>query len=324
MKTLYGTIAFAVLGATLFSATGCKVEDCPDSEKKGGVCVVGKSLTKFNGTPSSNTVDYQAGTPLSIEGVYGNINVTSGAAAGKVEVTFEPFDYEGHDEKDLATRQMNDNLKMNTDLTGGVHVTAVRTGDTTNGLGANITVKLPADFDGSISVYNHGNGPLNEFDLNVGFVGKSTSVSITNDSGIGDCKIQGAATVTDTKATCGDLITVLDVSDNVNITKKGLSAGSDATVVLRMASIAATAAGGSIVTEDGSIDATFPATGTYAIQAFSPTQGIVTEGTPPASCTVETAAPGSKTITCGAATPLYKVTAGQDGLGDSNINLSYK
>ena len=323
MKTLYGTIAFAVLGATLFSATGCKVA-CKDNETDNGGTCIAKSLTKFNGTPSSSTVDYQAGTPLSIEGVYGNINVESGAAAGKIEVTFEPFDYEGHDEKDLAVRQMNENLAMNTDLTGGVHVTAARTGDTSNGLGADITVKLPADFDGNITVYNHGNGPLNEFDLHVDFVGKSKSVSITNDSGIGDCKIQGAATVTDTKATCGDLITVLDVSDNVNINKVGLSPGDEATVVLRMASIAATATGGTILTEDGSIDATFPATGTYAIQAFSPTQGTVTEGTPPASCTVETAAPGSKTITCGAATPLYKVTAGQDGLGDSNITLSYK
>jgi hypothetical protein len=269
-------------------------------------------------------VDYTAGQDLEIDTVYGNISVTSGAAAGKVEVVFHPFDYEGHDEKDLAVRHMNENLVLGADTKNGVQIKASRSGSPGNGLGASISVKLPPEFDGKITAHN-GDGPLNEFDIDIGWVGKSTSVSVSTDSELGNCTVQGAATVTNTTANCGHQIKVLDVSDNVTASNKFTAhAGTDAVIVVRIASISATATGGSITSQDGAIDATFPATGTYAIQAFSPHAGVVHEGTLPTGCTKEEAAPGSKTITCGGATPLYKLTAGNDSLGEGDIHLSYK
>lgn len=306
MKTLNSILAFAALGAALLSTTGCKV--------------AAKSASKFVGTPVTKTVDYQKGGELTIDGVYGDIAVSSGAAAGKVEVTFQPFAYEGYDDEDKAVRAMNEGLVLNVDLTGGVHVTASRN-SSGNGLGSGISVKLPAEFDGKISVHNRGEGALNEFDSSVDWVGAAPSVSIINDQDLGSCRVKGAPTVTSTTVTCGE-IEVTNVSDNVNLTQKGL--GTDASIVLTLAGISATATGGSVTTNDGSIDATFPATGTYAIEAWAkPSNGVVS-GTPPASCTTQETSAGSKTFTCGGATPLYKLTAGEDSVGDSNINLSFK
>jgi hypothetical protein len=148
-------------------------------------------------------------------------------------------------------------------------------------------------------------------------------VTIKNDV-LGSCTLAGAPSVTTTNVTCDGTTKVFNVSDNVTIHTTGLE--TDNAVELSIASISDTATGGTIDSEDGSIVLTLPSAGNYSVAAQSPTQGTVDFGTAPAGCNVQTAgdAGNSATLTCNSAGANYAVTAGTDGLGDSNIVASYK
>ncbi|MFO0566435.1 MAG: hypothetical protein U0263_12270 [Polyangiaceae bacterium] len=325
MKRIFGAFTLALMGATLVSASGCKLV-CKENEQKNGSECIGKSLTKFNGTEVSKTVDYQPGGTFSVSATYGNIKIQSGAPAGKVVVVFQPFDYEGYDEKDLATRQMNENLSLNVAEGANVNITAQRTGETTNGLGTSIVVQLPPEFDSSITIVNDGKGPLNEFDVDVSGVGASKSVNLTNHSDLGKCTVSGAASVVNTNVTCHREVTVTGVSDDVNISTEGAGMD-DPSVVVRIASISGSAKGGTIeVTDQGSIDATFPASGDFSVHGSAP-KGAVDVGAPPASCTATETSSVDKTVACGGGGPSYTVrTAGENGTVflEGNVKLSYK
>ena len=324
MRTAFVSLTFLTLGVALF-AGGCK-NTCSETDK-GSQCT-SKSVTNFVGTPVDQDLDY-AGGDLTVDSVYGNVTIQEGGVAGKVHVTFQPFDYEGYDEKDLATRQMNTDLDLNTNLTGGVNVTTGRH-DSTNGLGANISITIPNDFSGIINVHNRGSGPLggknHEFDVSVLGVGQATSVTVNNDSDLGDTDVEGKPSVTSTTVNAHEAVTVKNVADNVNISTDGTGLG-DPGVILSIASISAGAAGGTITSQEGGITATFPATGNYSIQASAP-NGAVTEGTVPSGCNVQTAAATAKTVTCGATLgPNYKLTTNgknDDVFREGDILLSYK
>jgi len=331
MKHFFGTFALGLMGFTLLAVNGCKLSDCGKDEKEGsdGVCLQGKSLTKFDGTDVSKTVDYQAGGSLTVATAYGNVTIEGGAPAGKVEVIFKPFDFEAYDEKDLATRQMNENLVLTIKDGANIDVSAGRQGDPTNGLGASVTVKLPPEFDGNITIQNDGDGPLandGEFDVNVNAVAKAKTVTLNNKASLGDCSVSGAATVVSTGVTCHGKVSVVGVSDDVNITTDG-EGMDDPSVVLRVASVSAGAKGGKIrVNDEGSIDATFPASGNYSVHASAPL-GAVDTGAPPASCTVSESAAADKTVACGSGGPAYDLfTNGTNGevFLEGNVKLSYK
>lgn len=319
MKTIaFRTLGLLSLGLSLLSATtACEVACSEDEESRGGVCVA-KSLTRYNGTPVSQSAAWSTGGSLTIDGVYGDITVAKGTA-DTVDVTFEPFSYRAHDAQDAAVREMNENLVL--EITDGTNVT-VKTGRNggSNGLGAKITVLLPAAFDGAVTVTNQGNGPINPGDVKLDFVGTAPSVTLTNKE-LGNCKLQGSATVTTTNVSCDGEVTVLDVADNVTINATGLN--TDAAVTLRLASVSDTATGGSITSEDGHILLTLPSTGNYSVQATSPKEGTVDFGTPPAACNVAEASAASKTLTCSAGGANYVVTAGTDSLGESSVVANY-
>ncbi|MBI3204376.1 MAG: hypothetical protein HYZ29_22765 [Myxococcales bacterium] len=273
MKHFFGTLALGLMTFTLVGTSGCKLSECGADEQEGsdGACIQGKSLSKFDGTDVSKTVDYQAGGSVTISTVYGNVTIEGGAPAGKVEVIFKPFDFEAYDEKELATRQMNENLNLHIQDGANIDVTAARKGSPSNGLGTSITVKLPPEFDGNLTVMNHGDGPLandGEFDVEVNAVASAKTVTVTNEASLGDCTVNGGASVVSTGVTCRDDVMVHGVSDDVNIS-------TEKDVMLSVGKVSPSAKGGKVaVSGSGNIEATFPAGCTTA--EVSPTNKKVT------------------------------------------------
>jgi hypothetical protein len=327
MKTVFHAMALVALGATFLASSGCKLVCKENEEEKGGQCI-GKSLTRFEGTSDTKSVPFSSGQTVAVKGLFGHVHVVKGSTAGNITVTFSPFDYEGYDEKDLATRQMSEGLNPHIDSGADIVVQVERVGSTTSGLGCDVTLELPPDFDGGLVLDNAGLGTLashNEFDVTADYVASATNVRINANSKLSDCYLQGADTVKSTTVTCGDVITVLDVADEVNITSQSNGNFDDPSVVLRVSSVAAGAKGGSIVTPEGGISATFPSTGDYAVQAYAP-NGAVDMGSPPASCNVQEAGTGSKTLTCGGGSPIFKLqTDGENAtFQKGQITVAYK
>ena len=316
--------AFAA-SASLFTTSGCQVGCIEDGS---GTTCTAKSLERFDGPPPPvQALDHAPGAPVTIDVLYGNVFVQR-SASGKVEAQFAPFVYAGHGEKAYADQQLSQNLRVSAAAAGGVVVSVRREGGS-NGLGSDAIVRIPDNFDGPINIVNHGGGPLNHFDVRVEFVGRASAISVTNNSQLGSCWVQGAPSVRSTTVQCGEEISVFDVSDEVNINnvEKRHDAQTPA-VTLRLAGVSPGSRGGRVTTASGAIAATFPAAGGYVIAAKSPVKGQVSEGAAPASCTKEAANPAAKTIKCGNG-PVYELTAGAtpDYIGapsDSNVLLEYR
>lgn len=311
MKKFLGSVALALLGGViLLSVPGCKTE-CGEDEESGASGCAAKSLTRFNGTPvTPAAVDYNVGDDITIEAAYGDVKVVQGNAT-QFEVTFEPFDYEGYDEKDLAVRQMNENLDLSIQ---GSTIKAVRKGDTTNGLGAHITVKLPTNFNGKLTIMNHCDGPLNHFESDIDYAASATAIDVTGEGALSECHVDGSPTVINTRIDCGDDVKLLNVSDNINVTVREGTGFDEPIATISLAGISDTATGGTINVADGPIDITFPGSSDYSILANAPT-GSVNSGTVPTGCVENAASEQSKGYTCGAGGPTYNITT--NGENDS-------
>jgi hypothetical protein len=318
-------ITIFAASASLLTTPGCQVGCIEDGS---GTTCTAKSLERFDGAPPPVTqLDRAPGAPVTIDVLYGNVLVQR-SASGKVEAQFAPFVYAGHGEKAYADQQLSQNLRTSATAAGGVVVSVRREGGS-NGLGANTVVRLPDDFDGPLNIVNHGGGPLNHFDVRVEFVARASAITVTNNSQLGRCWVQGAPSVRSTTVQCGEEISVFDVSDEVNI--NNLEKRHDAqtpAITLRLAGVAPGSRGGRVVSASGAIVATFPGAGGYVISAKSPVKGQVSEGAAPANCAKEVAGPAAKTIRCGNG-PVYEVTAGAtpDYIGppsDSNVMLEYR
>jgi len=303
MKTLENLALVVALSATTWGCATTCYEDAT------GTHCTAKSLARFDGAPAApQAFDRAPGAPITVDVLYGNVSVER-SNSGKVEVQFFPFAYAGHDEQPLAQKMMAENLRVSATAAGGVVASVSRQGGS-NGVGANVVVRVPDSFDGPLNVVNRGGGPLNEFNVKVDFVGRATAVSINNQSLLGGCFLRGAPTVRSTTVDCGAEIGVYDVSDAVNITHRDTSRdGPSPAVTLRLAPMPAGSRGGRVTTASGSIAATFPATGGFAVAAKSPVRGGVQEGALPAGCVKQEASPSAKTITCGQG-PSYELTAG--------------
>ncbi|HEY6559201.1 MAG TPA: hypothetical protein VI072_18080 [Polyangiaceae bacterium] len=311
----------ALSGAVLGCQVGC-IED------GSGTTCSAKSLERFDGAPPPVQVfDRVPGAPVTIDVMYGNA-VVQRSTSGKIEVQFAPFVYAGYGERARADQQLSQNLRATATTGTGVVATVRREGGS-NGLGANVLVRLPDDFDGPIKIVNRGNGPLNHFDVKVEFVARASAITVTNDSQLGSCWIQGAPSVRNTTVQCGEDISVFDVSDQVSIENVEKRHDEDTpAVTLRLARVSPGSPGGRISSASGAIAATFPSAGGYVIDAKVPVKGVVQEGTLPQSCVKEEAGPAQKTIRCGQG-PTYELTAGAapDYIGqpsDSNVTLEYR
>jgi hypothetical protein len=309
----------------LAAAPGCQVGCVEDGS---GTTCSAKSLERFDAAPPAPQLfDRVAGAPVTIDVLYGNV-VVQRSGSGKIEVQFAPFVYAGYGERARADQQLSQNLRASATAAPGVVVSVRREGGT-NGLGADALVRLPDDFDGPLTIVNHGDGPMNQFDVKVESVGRASAISVTNHSQLGSCWIHGAPSVRNTTVRCGEDITVFDVSDSVTIENVEKRHDDETpAVTLRLAGISPGSRGGRVVTASGTISASFPGAGGYVIAAKSPTKGAVREGALPQSCLKEEAGPGEKTIRCGNG-PIYELTAGAtpDYIGapsDSNVLLEYR
>ena len=330
MKTALGWLALTTAIALVPLTSGCEVSDCDEEtgaeQNNDGACVQAESLTRYVGDPIVKSSSYTAGASLSVEGHFGEVKVIGGAASDEVKVTFELFSYRGHTKEVEAREDIANHLKtdVTTDAAGAVLVKTWKEGESGSSLGANMVIELPTNFSGLLKVINYGNGNVathREFDIDLDTVGGATSLDVHADSDLSDCFIDAAPSVTDSKVNCGGFVRLLNVSDNVFITTRSGTVIDDA-VQLKLASVA-DGSSGEINTVDGTVAATFPLGGSYSIQAFSPEEGTVSVD-PATGCETQEAAPGSKTVTCGSGGPLYKITAGTDSLGESNINLKFE
>jgi hypothetical protein len=213
---------------------------------------------------------------------------------------------------------MEDNLVLSAEAVDGVTISAARDGGS-DGLGAHIRVELPPSFDGKLSVFNEGASSVNPGNIDVEFAGSSAQVSLEN-AGIGRCTVLGSSSLVDTTVRCGGSVDVSGVADDVNIETTGLSTAT--AVSLQLVLISANASGGSVVSRDGDLVLSLPKAGSYSVLASSPIEGEVDVGAPPSGCVVATAEPFG--VSCGGGGPTYTLTAGQDGLGASNVTLSYQ
>ena len=306
-------VRLAVLFGALLGASGCELQECETEEGESALCA--KSLTRFVGEEERETLPYTNGTNLTVNGIYGEINLFAGTA-GEVEVVFEPFNYRAHDAEDAARDELENNFDRSFELSSGTLVVTTGRHDATNGLGSNIDVYLPPEFDGAIVVRNDSDGPVNPGKIDVEYVGEAWSVDVSTDD-LGDCNIDGADSVVSTRAHCDGAITVTGVSDEVDIASTGLSG--DVAVV--MTAIASAESGGSIMTEDGDIDLTFPAGAEFTVQAQSTEDGSVSASSLDEACIGDVAADSAKSYTCGEGGPNFVVTAGTDGVGPSSVTL---
>lgn len=326
MKTVLGWLGLVTVGTFLIAgASGCEVACAEDEEKKGTTCVA-KSLTRFKGTDFNQEAAWQSGGTVHVEGVFGNINVVSGAAADAVKVTFKPFSYRGHDQEADAVRDMEEALKTEvvSDGAGGVVVRAFREGTHGSSLGAQMVVELPSGFDGRLEVNNKGDGNVStagDFDVDVDSVGGATSLDVRAGSDLSECVVAAAPSVTASEVHCGDRVELYNVADTVNVSTTDSNVLGDA-IIVSIASISANG-GGTITSADGTISLTLPSGGAYSVQAQSAADGLVNV-TAPADCSVNEAAPTSKTLACGAGGPNYVVTAGTSTLGDGDVNLLFQ
>ncbi len=319
MKALVTLLGLAVCSQLIGCDVGC-IED------GSGVHCTGKSLKEFVGARSApQALDRAPGAPVNIDVQYGNV-IVDRSASGKVEVEFAPFVYAGYDQDASAQAQLAQNLRTTATAAGAVTVTVARQGGS-NGLGADVVVRLPDGFDGPLTILNRGDGPLNHFGIRVQSVGRASALTLTNQSLLGDCWVQGAPTVRSTTVQCGDGVSVFDVSDRVDITNRD-DGHDDANpaVTLRLASVSP-AGGGRVVSASGHVAVTLPHVG-LVVNARSPVHGTVQEGALPAGCTKAETSPAQKTVTCGGG-PTYEIIAGEKARSigqphDNNVLLSWR
>jgi hypothetical protein len=309
-----------VLGVGLLSnVTACDVGCIDDGS---GVRCTGKSLKEFLGQRSApQSFDRAPGSPLTIDVVYGNVQLDR-SASGKLEVEFAPFVYAGYDQDAAAQRMLTTNLQTTANANT---VTVARQGGS-NGLGADVIVRIPDTFDGPLTVINRGDGPLNHFDLKIQAVGRAATLAVTNQSILGACWVQGAPTVKNTIVSCNDGVSVFDVADKVDIINRDEDHDDQSpAVTVRLAGVSA-GGGGRISSVSGAVAVTMPKGG-YVVKASSPVKGTVREGALPAGCTKTEASPANKTITCGGG-PTYEVIGGSkpNFIGqpkDSDVTFSW-
>lgn len=333
MKTGLWFLGMTVLGAGLMTAAaGCELGACEDeaepaasdagsgaeetegnesSEDKEG-CVQFESLKKFVGTSETKQVSWATGGKVRIDSRNGRVVVKAGSAADLISVEFTPFSWRGHTKRDEAVAEIENKLEKvaDGDGSGGALVKTSRKSGSTSGLGADIVVTLPSNFDGILEI-EQDNGFVE-----VQSVASASAISLTN-TGAGDCEISAGPSVKSTTVKCDFDIAVYNVADAVSVHSTGLG-----DVDVALASVAAGSAGGSVKADKGSVKFTVPGSDVFSVQATA--TGTVDMGTPPSGCTVNEAAANSKTLACGTGGPNYVVTAGADTSFEEDVTVAYR
>lgn len=243
---------------------GCVIGQCDNGQTN---CIQAEPATRFEGPQKTATSAYAAGQGVRIRSVNGVVKVTVGTSS-QVEVTFQPFALDKKTNQAGAESQMNNNLDVGITTSGNdVVVSATRKSGSSSGLGADITVKLPASFNGAFEV-DQANG-----DVSASLGSTSPTATIVKNTGAGSVVVSGAA---------GALSLTTDVGDvTLGVSKWG-AAGEDGSVHTGNGNISLTvpsAADGQLVlTADGKITAsgvptTWAKNETSTSQAYTMNQG---------------------------------------------------
>jgi hypothetical protein len=246
MNRLLPALLITVSAAVPF-LEGCVIGQCDNNQKN---CIQLEPATRFEGTPKTQSAAYASGQGVRIQSTNGVVKVTQGTSS-QVEVTFQPFALDKKTNEAGASSAMQNNLILSASTVGNdVVVSASRKSGSSSGLGADITVKLPAGFNGAFEV-DQDNG---EVDVDFGTL--TPAGTAVKDTGAGSLNVKGAAGPLDITTDVGDVI--------VTVAKWG-AAGEDGTVHTGNGNIsftAPTAADGQLVlTANGkiSIPSTLPA-----------------------------------------------------------------
>ena len=147
------------------------------------------TLTRFEGTPVSQTIPYASGQAVHIISANGNVKVAGSSSTSEVTVKFSPFTMDKDDNEAGAKNAMNTRLHLiaETETSGEIVLKVTREDGSSGYLGADIEVGLPSGFDGGFEV-DQNNGEVTA-DLRGG-VPASTDVQ---DTGGGSVTVYGAA-----------------------------------------------------------------------------------------------------------------------------------
>lgn len=283
-KFFWTTVTFALLSPL----GGCELEEC-DNPETGAQGLCAKSLKRFESAPETQSAAYADGANVTIDSVNGHVHVVRGDDDASVSATFEPFVLRAFDTPEEEAAENLDRLELTVaaDGAGDVLVDASKPSSAPPTLGADITVRLPSVFNGTLDIaQNNGS-------TEVDFVGAAVAVLVSSDNG--SCDIAtGSAEDIDVHCDNGDLEASIS----------GVAQG----------------AGGDFSTGNGSITLSLPSDAVFSVQAEAVDGGTVqVDEDLPATCTVNAASESAKTVSCNGATtadPIYVATASGTGLAD--------
>jgi len=151
----------------------------------GGCKVTIEPLTRYEGTPVSESIAYTAGKAVHVIGANGQIDVVRGSS-DQVEVTFSPFTMDEDTAEDRAVSEMENKLELTATDSGEILIEVVLKDGSSSYLGADIKVALPSTFDGGFEI-DQGNGGV-EADLS----GSTPSSTDVENTGGGSIQVSGA------------------------------------------------------------------------------------------------------------------------------------
>lgn len=178
--------ALAVATAFALPLSGCYAE--LEGEAFGEGSVEGETSTeRYDGASETVSVEYTAGMDVRIESYFGNVRVVRGTSNAEVEVVFRPFVTETELDEVGAQAQIEAELDLSVQAEGAIVIAAAREAGASAHVGADIEVRLPADFSGDFQI-DQVDGNV-EVDL-AGTAAISTTIETT---GRGDVHVEGAA-----------------------------------------------------------------------------------------------------------------------------------
>lgn len=177
-------------------AQGCVVSDCSNGQTN---CVQVEPAVRYESSPRTVNAPYTAGQAIHIVSPNGDVKVVVGGT-GQVAVTFQPFILDKKNNDAAAKNAMDTQLTTSASAsTGEVLVQATRASGASGGLGADVTVTVPSNFNGAFRV-DQGNG-----DTNVSLGGSSPSATNITNPGAGGISVTGAAGPLTIDASVGDV-----------------------------------------------------------------------------------------------------------------------
>jgi hypothetical protein len=321
MNFCFRSLSLTAVGLSVLAlSTGCEVSKCKTDDGSDASCA--QSLKTFTGTPETLETDYSENMDLNIYGVKGAIVLQPGVA-GKVSVLFEPFTVRGHDkeadaQEDLTTGWTKD-VRTDADL-NQVIVETHQNGESDE-VGAVMHIDVPPEFNGAITIVNRSAGNADDGRISIEGGGAASAWSVSMESlGLGDCNLDGSATITSTNVNCQGVVEITNVTDNVTAYGRGTMLDDPFGVRVSFVAITDAATGGEITSEYGNVELNMPGDGNFQITGVPANEGAVqTGGTVPDTCEVS-----DNVISCGSGAAIFLANAGIDeGFDPANVNVDF-